>query len=558
MSRPDASALAKVLCWPSANNRSNRLSAIGLLVFILLFCSISVRANVYATDIRINGSMNAGVIIPGSQVTVSYILNENASLGMFVKVIAGTNVVWTNAMAGGSAGTMVGSNSFVWNGTNNAGGQVSPGVYQVSITAASAGYLTWTNITDDGPNFYAPTPRGIDVNKNTNSPYYGRVFVSATSPVWGIFKCNADGSPADEGGFSSGGLPWGTGQPQGASHYGPWKIAIGGDDTVYIDDLTGSGLVYGFDETIETNGYSDALREDNYPPADPSSYLGGLYVTGTGTNAYIWMTDVQTATTSAGILRWELTSNDVTVSNDPGTVVVPVIPGGALNLAPYDVAVDTNGCIYTMQMVQTNNLPPTNAVMCFPPYAGIPETNPLWTVGFDPTLYNASGIAVDQTATYVAVAIRGKGFDPEYPGTGLLNLYYATNGVFFINLDQTGGDQYTDVAWDNAGNLYALDDAAQVWRVYSPPGTNQATTVAAPIIQAYNAFIWPMLLNPNVDTNGINFTLQGQNNVTYWIEQSPDMMTWTPVATNYSPFATRAISIPFADNQDFYRAVVGQ
>jgi len=554
MSRPDASVLAKVLCCPSVNSRSNRFITIGLLVFTLFFCSISVRANVYATDIRIDGSMNAGVIIPGGQIAVSYILNEDASLGVFVKIIAGTNVVWTNSFAGGSAGTLVGSNSFVWNGTNQAGTTVSPGVYQVSITARSSGYSTWTNITDDGPNFSAATPRGIDVNRNTNSPYYGRVFVSCTASVFTILKCNADGSPGDEGGSSDGGLTWGSGQMGGYADYSPWKIAVGADDTVYINDFNGAGLVYGFDETIETNAYVDVVREDNYPTNDDFPQLSGLYVTGAGTNALIWMTD-ELPVTSVGILRWQLTSNDVAATNDSGTIVAPVTNTSPLTQTPYDLAVDTNGCIYTIQSI-TNNGPPGDVVMCFPPYAGIPETNALWAVGFDPTLYNTYGIAVDQTATFVAVAVRGA--DPSSPGTGLLNLYYATNGMLFTNLDQTGGDQYTDVAWDNVGNLYALDDAAEVWRAYSPPGTNQATTVAAPIIQAYNALIWPMLLNPNVDTNGINFTLQGQNNVTYWIEQSPDMMTWTAVATNFSTFATRAVSIPFADNQDFYRAVVAQ
>ena len=61
-----------------------------------------------------------------------------------------------------------------------------------------------------------------------------------------------------------------------------------------------------------------------------------------------------------------------------------------------------------------------------------------------------------QAATYVAVAVRGTG-DSESGQSGLLNLYYATNGQFFTNLDQTGGDLYLDVAWDNVGNLYALD-----------------------------------------------------------------------------------------------------
>ena len=511
----------------------------------------------YATDLRISGSQNAGIIVPGGQITISYILNDNASAGVTVRICSGTNAVNTITASGGSAGTKVGLNSVVWGGTNDSGTNVAPGVYTVNITAASRGYDNWTNITDDGANFSAPMPRGIDVNRNSNSPYYGRVFIASTVGLYAIIKCNADGSPADEGGISTGGLSWGaSGGP--AADYSPWKIAVAGNDTVYIDDFSGNGLVYGFDETIATNAYSDAVRADNYPLADSMPYLSGLYATGLGTNACVWMADA-VAYSSAGILRWQLTSNGIAATNDPGAVIAPVTNGSPLTLAPYDIAVDTNGFIYAIQLVDSNELG-TVPIMCFPPYQGTSETNATWAVGAgDTNLLEAYGIAVDQTATFVAVAIRGAG-DPEFGLTGMLNLYYATNGQFFTNLDQTGGDQYTDVAWDNVGNLYALDTITNggVWRVYSPPGSNQATTVAVPIIQAYNALTPPSLSNPNLSATDLNFTLQGQSNVTYVIEQSPDLINWMAVATNYSPYADRPFSISFADNQDFYRAVTGQ
>jgi hypothetical protein len=41
----------------------------------------------------------------------------------------------------------------------------------------------------------------------------------------------------------------------------------------------------------------------------------------------------------------------------------------------------------------------------------------------------------------------------------------------------------TDADWDAVGNLYYLDDVPGVWRAVSPPGTNQATTVALPVVQ---------------------------------------------------------------------------
>ncbi|HUD47334.1 MAG TPA: hypothetical protein VMR33_10910 [Candidatus Baltobacteraceae bacterium] len=534
-----------------------RHQVLGVGLFFFLLWNISVRANVYATDILINGWQNAGVIVPGGQITISYILNDNANAGVTVGIFSGTNAVHTVAQPGGSAGTQVGLNSVVWGGTNDlSGAHVPPGVYTVSVTAASTGYSSWTNITDDSTNFLAPAPRGIDVNRNTNSPYYGRVFVGCTDGLYAIVKCNADGSPADEGGISTGGLSWGSaGGPAG--YYSPWKIAVAADDTVFIDDLSGNGVVYGFDETITTNAYSNAVRPDNYPPSDPDPYMSGLYATGLGTNAYIWMSDALTYS-SAGIIRWQLMSNDVAATGDPGTVIAPVTNGSPLTLAPYDIAVDTNGDIYAIQLVQQTNQSGA-VIMCFPPYEGYPETNAEWAVGSgDTNLMDAYGIAVDQTATFVGVAIRGDG-DPETGMTGMLNLYYATNGQFITNLDQTGGDQYTDVAWDNVGNLYALDTFTNggVWRVYSPPGSNQATTVSVPFIQAYNALTPPSLLisNSSLTDVGLSFTLECQSNVTYIIEQSPDLMNWTPVETNYSPFTECLISIPFADNQDFYRAV---
>ncbi len=522
----------------------------GIALLFFLVCSISARANVYATDIRISGSQNAGIVVPGGQVSISYILNDEASAGVTVRIWSGTNAVHTISAPGGGAGTLLGLNTVVWGGTNDLNGSnVPPGIYTVSIVAASRGYGTWTNIVDYSSNNDAIGLTGIDVNRNINSPYYGRVFVGCAFPAFTILKWNADGSAGDEGGSSDGGLTWGAGAGVD-SYFSPWKIAVAANDKVYIDDFSGFGVVYAFDETISTN-YVEALGATNYPYWDPN--LSGLCTSASGTNAYIWMTDQQGGT-SAGILRWQLLADGTVATNDTGTVIAPVTNGSPLTVAPYDIAVDSHGSIYTVQYL-TNADPANSVLMCFPPYAGVPETNATWTAGAgDASLIDTYGIAVDPTATFVAIAVRTDG-DPETGKTGLLNLYYATNGQFFANLDKTGGDQYVDVAWDNVGNLYALDLNAEAWRVYSPPGSNQATTVAIPFIQAYSVLTPPSLLNPNLSASGLNFTLQGQSNVTYFIQQSPDLVNWTAVATNYSTFTTRPISIPFADNQDFYRAV---
>ncbi len=526
-------------------------------MWVMISGDFPARANVYATNIKLDGSTNNVATVPAGLVQISYILNQPADAGVSVQISTGPSVVWSNFLAGGSPGTAVGTNSTVWGGTNQSGQNIGAGIYNVSITAASAGYSTWTNITDDSGNFDVPVPSGMAVNKNTNSPFYGRVFVSdAENGTPGLCKCNADGSPADEGGFSDGGYPWSAGYGiGGGSTYSPWKIAIGSDDAVYVNDWSGSGVVLGFDECI--SNYSFVLDADNYP--NPMVLLSGPWVTGSGTNTQIWMADDHTNNSqSVGIVRWNLT-NDTTVTNDTGATVVGISPSG-LNLGPYDVSVDTNGNIYTIQSLDGVDDPSKASfprVFRYPAYSGTPELTPSWSIGSpDNSLEYAYGIAVDPSARLVAVAVRGYG--PSSGGfvgvNGAVNLYNASNGSLVTRL--TTNDDFVSVAWDNVGNLYAGDFSTATWRAYSPPGPNQATTPAVPIIQVYDAITPPLLIEPTVLTNQFCFALSGQSNVTYVIQGSPDLVTWVPLTTNYATVALRTIALPASAGASFFQAVV--
>ncbi len=509
------------------------------LALVFISSTITVRANVYASDIKLNGSHKAAVILPGDSLTISYILNDTATGGVWVRIYSGTNLIQTLASADEKVGTNAGLNSAIWADVTN----LDQGAYTVNITAASVGYATWTNITDDGPNFFVTVPTGVSVNQNTNSPFYGRVYVAnAYGDNVGIIKCNADGSPADDGGFSTGGWGW-AGEADS-----PWKMAIGADDRLYVDDYSGQGVVVSFDPTIVGNSQRHVIRTDNYP--DSTLYLTGLRVIGVGTNAVIWMTDAELSG-SLGIIGWQIGADGVAAANDTGTVIVPV-DSNFLTQSPFGLALDRNGYIYTIQQLTIDN--PAYELMRFPPYEGEPKITADWAIGTYPTLLKAYGVAVDPTASVVAVAVVGTN-GVEYDTTGGLYLYRATNGDFIIDLDQTGGDGYYDVAWDNVGNLYALDDTKEVWRAYSPPGTNQATTVAVPVIQAYNALLPPDLVNPVADPGGLLFTIEGQSNVTYVIQQSSDLINWVADATNFSSNANRCICVPAGGDQNFYRAM---
>ena len=80
----------------------------------------NARANVYATNIKLNGSTNNPTIVVGQNVSISYILNEPASAGVTIGILSGTNVVRTISVPAGNPGPTLGTNTVTWNGKNDA------------------------------------------------------------------------------------------------------------------------------------------------------------------------------------------------------------------------------------------------------------------------------------------------------------------------------------------------------------------------------------------------------------------------------------------------------
>jgi hypothetical protein len=109
-----------------------------------LLSAINARANVYATDIQVNGSLGTISNAGATPLTISYRLNQAATLGVTVSIWQGvTNVA---AIAGGTA---LGLNSVVWSVTNNSGSNVALGTYSLSVTAAATGFADWEQISVD-------------------------------------------------------------------------------------------------------------------------------------------------------------------------------------------------------------------------------------------------------------------------------------------------------------------------------------------------------------------------------------------------------------------------
>ena len=359
----------------------------------------SAHANVYATNIKLNGSLQT-ISDPGAApVTITYILNQSATLGCTVNIWQGTNLV--AAIAGG---TNVGLNTVAWGGTNGFGSNVTSGTYSLSVTAAASGFTNWAQISDDAnAGNYAFYPKGLAVNNNTNSPYYGRIVLgnafangTATNPISGavildgIYKMNADGSFADEGGFGYGGyteddagnVAVGEMPPNYAAV--PWRLRISDDDRIYMLDWADEGGIVSFDMlvtsfkiVIDDGGYFGGTLggphtyENNPDIADIAYGIINFDVTSAGTtNGAVWLCDSDYP--NWGIWEYHLI-NGQSDTNDTGTQAVTT--GGDLSLVSSGgCSVDTNLDIFCGQTRNGEN----------PVYDGMVFTN--WNLGVFPPI----------------------------------------------------------------------------------------------------------------------------------------------------------------------------
>ncbi|MSU59739.1 MAG: hypothetical protein EXS35_16490 [Pedosphaera sp.] len=518
----------------------------------------SARANVYATNLRLNGATTNLAYLTTTNVSISYLLNEPASAGVTISIKSNTAVVRTINLTGGAAGTLRGTNTATWNGKDNNSNNVTAGTFSVSVTAATGGFGDWTQISDDATegNYAAYTPTGIAVNRNTNSPYYGRVyianadtnsFVSGVSA--GVVKCNADGSPPAEGLFNAGGWPW------AGNGNSPWKVEVAADDFVYVSDWSSNGVVLRFDQTISSVSRVVALRNDNWPNGGLAK-LSGPAIIGSGTNTQIWMADTNVAPGGVGIRRYNVTATGAVATNDLGTTIITTGGSSQLTHSPFDVAVDRSNRVYVIQNETTSGN--TNyRTFRFPPFTNSPPTNADWHVGAsDDNFRGAAGIAVDASATYVAVALQGVGSGFGRTGGGV-KVLSAANGATVATLTPDVYHDHNDASWDNVGNLYVCDNFDQVWRAYSPPGANTNTTFALATVQIIGLTA-PTLTAPGYACGQFQFTLNGQSNVTYILLSSTNLANWNPVTTNSSAAATRLITVSAPAPYNFYRALISQ
>jgi hypothetical protein len=509
--------------------QSGRVAGSLALALAFLSATTTARANVYATDIQVNGNLTNANVAPGSPVSITYRLNQTADRGVTVNILQGNTVVKTI-----TGGTNMGLNSVSWT-------SVAAGTYSVSITAAATGFPIWTQISiDTNAGMPAYAPQGIDVDKNANSPYYGRVimgcsysdtgnhnpFVPAFARKDGLYKMNADGTYADEGGYGDAGYtednngdPPTAGQMPDSFGLNPYIIRIGDDDRIYWCDNTVIGAIVACDMQATTNQSVIVLNNGNYASNLDLSYLvndGGngiqqFDVTGTTTtNPAVWLADSDDSP-NWGIWMFHMVGGAADPKDNEGTQAVSAGSSSDLYEASGGCMIDTNldifvssgptsaavGVLQTMLYSKWRGgvLPPENSGESFT--YGKTSGQVSWgdqVASYTDFSWEAIQDTVinNRTNPTMAALPMAKG-DNNGNGGGIKVIKVANGAVVTVtngsgaviqsltNIDW--GNAYTCAAWDNVGNLYAASTTTNCWRVWSPPGTNQATTLAVATVQ---------------------------------------------------------------------------
>jgi hypothetical protein len=603
---------------------------INMKIFQVLLClfggvilsTTRVRANVYATDIKLNGSLSTITNASLSPTTISYRLNQAATLGVTVSIWQGTNQVATI-----NGGTKMGLNTVVWGGTNNSGGAVGSGAFSVSITAATLGFTNWQQISvDTNAGNYAFYPNGMAVDKNTNSPYYGRVVVgcsdsdgTSVNPISGdiildgIYKMNADGSFADEGGFGYGGYTnddfgdVSSNEMPSASFVVPWMLRIGEDDRIYMLDYSDEGAISSFD--MEVTSFKIVIDDggaDFGKLGGPHNYSRNPYLTtlayGIGefdvtfpnsTNGAIWLCDNDNNKLvnppNWGVMMYHLVNGQSDTNDTIGVQAVAV--GGDLSLVSSGgCSVDSNLDIFVSQsspqegnlyytMVFTNwnagILPPestsTNSLGPVAYALGTTTNQVEWgygcgvdtMCGTNPTFEAIADTVINSRRNPTMVAYPMEAGSDEASGSGIRLLSAIDGSVIQTNIDF--GQEYTCAAWDNVGNLYGASSTRNVWRVWSPPGPSTNTTVSVAqvivsgaLFQIGNASV--VVTGPGSGNVTINFSAPGNPAPsTFTLVSSPSLLgTFTPVSGAVITGGSGAYQATFtASSTQFYEIKSG-
>ena len=432
---------------------------LGLLVAGMVAQAAPAWANVYASGLSKTGDKS-----------LNYTLNEDATTGVSVQVWqVGGGVVYSENLGAQTKGV----HNWTWNGNGGQDGKT----YTVKVVASSTGYSSWTKTSVDGAlnSFYSP--KGVAVNRNQNSQYFGRVYVSegaggstaSRTTQDGIYMLNADLSDAIGQGSTAktGGVTW------ASSSSSPFRMEVGPDDSVYVCDWadTHSGLWMGdgnFDSVAAVLD-NTGLNGDGMNATHGS--ISGFVVSGTGSSRKIYTVDEDLDSANEGsIWRYDIGTGTVFTGAPSAKVYDDAANGDLILNSNNDIIQANDGTFWVTQPRAGGSADTLLSLM----QVSADGKSVLWSSvpqlaahsDVDP-LKRTYGIAYDPVNDMIALATYNSGqvliFDPN------------TKSIV-SSFTTVASANNRDLAFDAAGNLYVVDNTNERLWAYSPSGANSYTT----------------------------------------------------------------------------------
>ena len=443
-------------------------------------------------------------------------------------------------------------------------------VHVVVFKAGPAGFLTpiaphrgaVLQISPDSPATRFFSPRGVAVNTHPASPHFGRIYVAnATSGTVsngmsgsprtvgdGVYVLNPDFTDALAQGDEplTGGLGFAIGQD-----LAPYRLTIGEDGNLYVCDFS------------DTNGGLYVVNAD-LAPGSGTNVLGGpagsLFPVGNfRVHGSISAAVVQGSLAASNLVAYVIDEDLQTDRADPARTMlnslwrhnlrdaVPGLPFDTPDIiiaAPWvgfasqimDLSRGINGFFY----VNTYRSPGTD-------WGGLyvhgPSGSPLWN-----SLAATRAYLDDPTAVDLLRATGGGDVSPNGDFAAVINLETSgiivlplidglpdlTNRLAFDGFPGITGTQGRDVAFDAAGNVYAISSGAQALRAFSPGGRTTAITGSDGTFQVIRPPVVSVTTSPSL-------IVEGGGTSVFSISRSGDTNSILTVAYTLSGSATRVL-----------------
>jgi photosystem II stability/assembly factor-like uncharacterized protein len=282
-------------------------AAAAVCVLLAAIVAAPVSANVYATDLKFSAPA-VDATQPNPSVQLSFRLNEAADQEVRIDIHRADNDALVRSVSLGPLPR--GLNTWTWDLKNDSNVLVATNVeYYFKVYTRGSGYGSWTQISDDNVReVQFEFPRAVDVNKDPNSPYFGRIYVNvarngttATGRTTnnGAFALNADTTDAIGQGDTArdGAAGWIT-----TSTASPYRLIVGPEGKIYFfdwsdehagvwvapPDLSGNWKV--LLDPADTQNKSGSNPAPVSPPAIHGSMSTGVVV-GKGLNRVLYTVD---------------------------------------------------------------------------------------------------------------------------------------------------------------------------------------------------------------------------------------------------------------------------